>query len=126
MTRKIKMKESSWLMEDLTKEQIECEKALAFISGELELKRLELKMSQKEFAKILGVTQGMVSKWESGIYNFTIETLISILVRLQLKPIEFLDKFIQTTTVKVKENSSWQAYGFKRIPIQSKQLVIAQ
>ena len=41
-------------------------------------------MTQKEFAKFMGVTQGMVSKWESGDYNFTIESICNILEKLDL------------------------------------------
>lgn len=35
-------------------------------------------MTQQEFAEYMGVTQGMVSKWESREYNFTIKTLNDI------------------------------------------------
>ena len=37
--------------------------------------RIQRQMNQKEFAKFMGVSQSMVSKWESEEYNFTIESL---------------------------------------------------
>ena len=49
-------------------------------------------MTQAEFAKFMGVSQGMISKWESEYYNFTIETLANICEKLdwdmniELKP----------------------------------------
>ena len=41
-------------------------------------------MTQKEFADYMGVTQGMVSKWESREYNFTIKSLNEICQKLGL------------------------------------------
>ena len=35
-------------------------------------------LTQTAFAKVMGVTQSMVSRWESGDCNFTLHTLISI------------------------------------------------
>ncbi|CBK75268.1 Helix-turn-helix [Butyrivibrio fibrisolvens 16/4] len=42
-------------------------------------------MTQKEFADFMGVTQGMVSKWESREYNFTIKSLNEICAKLGLE-----------------------------------------
>lgn len=42
-------------------------------------------MTQNEFAKYLGVSQGMVSKWEGGDYNFSIKTLAEIAERLNME-----------------------------------------
>lgn len=41
-------------------------------------------MTQQEFADYLGVTQGMVSKWEGREYNFTIKTLNEICEKVKL------------------------------------------
>lgn len=57
---------------------------LASISAQITKCRLERGMSQKEFAQFLNVSQGMVSKWESSHYNFSIETLSKICSRLNL------------------------------------------
>lgn len=46
--------------------------------------RLDLGLTQKEFANYLGVSQGMVSRWEGGNYNFTIKTLAEIADKLDL------------------------------------------
>ena len=59
-------------------------KELAKISSKIEMKRNELGMNQKEFARMMNVSQGMVSKWESGEYNFTITTLKEICDKLGL------------------------------------------
>lgn len=47
-------------------------------------KRLEKRMNQSQFSKFMGVTQPMVSKWESGEYNFTIQTLLEISNKLKM------------------------------------------
>ena len=47
--------------------------------------RLDRQMSQKEFAEFMGVSQSMVSKWESEDYNFTIESLAKICDKLNLE-----------------------------------------
>lgn len=40
--------------------------------------RTAKKITQSAFAKIMGVTQSMVSRWESGECNFTLHSLVSI------------------------------------------------
>ena len=47
-------------------------------------KRISMGMSQKEFADYLGVSQGMVSRWENGDYNFTVATLCNLCCKLGL------------------------------------------
>ena len=46
--------------------------------------RMDHKMDQKAFAKCLGVSQPMVSKYESGNYNFTIRSLVDITEKLEV------------------------------------------
>lgn len=75
---------NNWLINGISKEQIQTEKTLAIIGAKINLKRLELGMDQKTFAKFMGVSQGMVSRWESGAYNFSVSTLSSICQKLDL------------------------------------------
>lgn len=77
-------KSTDWLIAGLSNEELSAKKTLAVIAAEIQLKRIELGLDQKQFAKMLGVTQGMVSRWESGTYNFTITTLVNICEKLGL------------------------------------------
>lgn len=47
-------------------------------------KRRKLNLNQKEFAKKLGVTQGMISKWENLEYSFTISKLLELMDKLNV------------------------------------------
>ena len=75
---------TSWLTNGISEEQLKIEKALAVISAKIYTKRTKLGLDQKSFAKFMGVTQGMISRWESGTYNFSISTLIGICEKLNL------------------------------------------
>ena len=75
---------TNWLTKGIKPEKLESEKALALISAKIYLRRKELGMDQKEFAKLMGVSQSMISKWESEEYNFSIETLVNICIKLDL------------------------------------------
>ena len=44
--------------------------------------RVSLGQTQKEFADYMGVSQSMVSKWETGDYNFSLETLSKVFYKL--------------------------------------------
>ncbi len=44
-----------------------------------------MKMTQKEFAEHIKVSQGMISKWESGNYNFSIKTLAEVAEKLDME-----------------------------------------
>lgn len=57
----------------------------AVIAAEITKKRLELHMTQKEFAEYMGVSQGMISKWENGESNFTLQTLVQIASKLGIQ-----------------------------------------
>ena len=70
-----KAKKTDWVSEGFSKAEVKTIVELAKISAQIERCRLEMSMTQQEFAKFMGVTQGMVSKWESREYNFTIKTL---------------------------------------------------
>lgn len=55
------------------------------ISAAIENKRHELGMTQKEFACMLNITQGMVSKFESSGYNISIDSLVELFEELDIK-----------------------------------------
>lgn len=62
-------------------------------------------IDQKEFAKVLGVSQSMVSKWESGEYNFTLESLCELYSKLEI-PVNLYDN------IKPKETADeYKAYS---------------
>ena len=77
-------KKTNWVSEGLSEAEIKTAVELAKISAKIERRRLELGMTQIEFAKYMGVTQGMVSKWESRDYNFTIKSLNEICQKLEI------------------------------------------
>ena len=68
----------------LTKADLMAAKALAKVSAAISKKRIDMGMTQKQFADYMGVSQGMVSKWEGDDYNFSIETLAKICEKLEL------------------------------------------
>ena len=75
---------SNWLTKGVSDEQLKTEKALAVISAKIYTRRMKLGLDQRAFAKLMGVTQGMISKWESGTYNFSIASLIRICEKIDL------------------------------------------
>ena len=77
-------KRTTWVSEGISEAEIKTTVELAKISAKIERCRLDLGMTQTEFANFMGVTQGMVSKWESRDYNFTIRSLNEICQKLDL------------------------------------------
>lgn len=75
-------KTTTWLKDCFTDAEWEDTRIRAIVSAEIQLARLERKMDQKAFADFMGVTQGMVSRWENGDYNFTVKKLSEIAVKL--------------------------------------------
>lgn len=73
------------LFSDLSDEEIIFEKLMAKVSIRIAEERERLRMSQKEFADYMNVSQGMVSKWESGDSNFSIRRIVRIFERLGLE-----------------------------------------
>lgn len=55
------------------------------IAAAIAAKRISMKMNQAAFAKMLNVSQGMVSRWESGMVNFTLKTLVELSQKLAMK-----------------------------------------
>lgn len=59
--------------------------ALNRIAAAIAEYRYDQHLTQTDLAKHLGVTQAMVSKYESGEYNFSLKTLFELLDKLNLK-----------------------------------------
>ncbi len=85
-------KKVSWLSQGISEAEVKTTVELAKISAKIERCRLEFGMTQKEFADYMGVTQGMVSKWESREYNFTIRSLNEIAEKLGVYVSVSMDK----------------------------------
>lgn len=78
-------RKTNWITEDFSEAEVKTVVELAKISATIERRRLEMGMTQKQFADYMGVTQSMVSKWESREYNFTIKSLNDICQKLNLE-----------------------------------------
>lgn len=66
----------------ISKADVYSSKVNADVSIALIKKRAQLGMNQKQFADFMGVTQGMISKWENGGYNFTVRAIAEICEKL--------------------------------------------
>lgn len=66
----------------LSPEELQLSALTGVICGEIVSQRLNRGMTQKQFADFMGVSQGMVSKWESGDCNFTLQSLVHIAAKL--------------------------------------------
>ena len=77
-------KKSNWVSEGISKSEVKTIVELAKISAQIERCRLDMGMTQQKFAEYMGVTQAMVSKWESREYNFTIRTLNEICQKVDI------------------------------------------
>jgi DNA-binding XRE family transcriptional regulator len=72
--------ESNWLHEGLTPDEIEESRIKAKVMMLLQDFRREHGYTQRQLGKLLGVTQGLVSRWENGDENIKISTLAKIAV----------------------------------------------
>lgn len=72
------------LTANLTPAEIKTAMVTSEISTKITEERINRNMTQKEFATYMGVSQAMVSKWESGDYNFTISSIANICAKLEL------------------------------------------
>lgn len=80
-----KAKNATWISEGFSEAEVKTMVELAKISARIERCRIEMGMTQQEFAAYMGVSQGMVSKWESREYNFTIKALNEICQKIDLE-----------------------------------------
>lgn len=110
-------KTSSSLFSDLTEAEIKSSLFKGAIAAEFIKQRRERKLTQKEFADLLDVTQGMISKWESLNYNITVSSLIEIFSKLDVDvDIRFNGKSLLNSKNKsatlyqlfIRNTSDWQ------------------
>ena len=78
-------KTDSDLFDCMSNEDKAINSVMAEISYLIMDERRKMGLSQKEFAEFLGVSQGIVSRWESCDYNFTIQKAVSIFTKLGLE-----------------------------------------
>lgn len=71
--------------DDLSEEDILSARILGKLSSAIAKKRIDMQMTQKDFANYLNVSQSMVSKWEGADYNYSIKTLSHLATKLKLK-----------------------------------------
>lgn len=74
----------SLFSETLTPADVLSAKLMAQFSNAITSERLNLNMSQKDFAKHINATQSLISRWECGDYNFSINKIAEIAVKLDL------------------------------------------
>ena len=103
------------LSQYISKSDVYAAKVIAKVSMFIYKYRQDKNMTQKAFAEFMGVTQAMVSKWESANYNFTIETIAQISEKLNFTfDIEFIPEseyLINANNNKyesVAVNEAWQ------------------
>lgn len=66
----------------ISKSDIYAASVIAKVSAFIINYRNRTGMTQKEFAEFMGVSQGMVSKWESAEYNYSVESIAQIAEKL--------------------------------------------
>lgn len=77
--------EPAELFPDLTNAEKETNRLLVEIAQQIQSRRKELNRTQKQLAEMLSVSQPMVCQWESGDYNFSIDSLVQVLDSLNLR-----------------------------------------
>ncbi|MDR2572676.1 MAG: helix-turn-helix domain-containing protein [Oscillospiraceae bacterium] len=80
------------------------------VSTQLMSKRLDLRMTQDEFAKHIGISQSLLSKYENGTENLTAKSIGDILGRLgltvELKCMPIMtDMVVENTKTRQIENN---------------------
>lgn len=101
----------------LSKSDIYSARAIAKISAFILKYRKKANMSQKSFAEMMGVSQGMVSKWESAEYNFSIENIAHISEKLNVTfDIEFIEESEYYSNKNSNEYEAFEPTGEWGIP----------
>ena len=74
----------SMFEEHLSVADLTASRLLSGLSSTIVKNRIDMGKTQKEFAEYMGVSQSMVSKWESADYNFSVKALAEIASKLEL------------------------------------------
>ena len=72
----------SLLASYISKSDIYAASVIAKVSAFIINYRNRTRMTQKEFANFMGVSQSMISKWESAEYNYSVESIAQIAEKL--------------------------------------------
>lgn len=131
---KLLSKETKYNVDKELLEEIEYNEVLFIISKEVLNYRDKNNLKQEDLAKKLNITQVMVSKIESGRYNFTIRFLVNLWNKLSDDKCNFgeillrriYEKIIKNYTnvyVEFKAENSIEKFNFKKDDIK-KELVI--
>lgn len=72
----------SLLANYISKSDIYAASVIAKVSAFIINYRNRTRMTQKEFANFMGVSQSMISKWESAEYNYSVESIAQIAEKL--------------------------------------------
>lgn len=74
----------STLSDNFSEEDLRFADIASDLASQITARRIELGLTQKQFAEKLGKSQATVSKWEAADCNFQIKTLIEISQKLEL------------------------------------------
>jgi DNA-binding XRE family transcriptional regulator len=105
------------LASDEAKERFELDDILVGISLKLIHYRINNNITQKELANVLGISQAMISKLESGDYNPSIEQLWKISKKLGWKFEVVFENIAQETNI--WDTSNFEYEITKEIPCTS-------
>ena len=109
--------------EKLSASELAAADALSSIAVFITNARSDLKMTQTQFAKYMGVTQGMVSRWENGDYNFTIEKLFEIAEKLNADCFVKLSRF-STKSISVESYDAVQTESNNKMTVATTTLPV--
>lgn len=107
----------------ITLADINASKYLGKISAAIVQRRIDLKMTQKEFAVYVDVSQSMVSKWESGDYNFTVKGLADLAEKLNMELYINFKKYRETIDLVRDGEFSYCSSGNSRFVSKSSNIV---
>ena len=105
--KKIEREERSHKPNKELLEKFEYDEILFAISKELVRYSDEMEMTQKDLAKKLNISQAMVSRIESGKYNFSVKKLVHLWYTLSTKKINFGERILKRMLEKVSDNYTY-------------------